>query len=41
MRKSISTPGGYSNIFHLQTATYKASLSPFKVDGRMLNLLIK
>jgi hypothetical protein len=37
----LSSPGNYSNIFELQNAAYKASLSPFKVDSRMLNSLIK
>ena len=37
----LSSPSNYSNIFELQNAAYKASLSPFKVDGRMLNSLIK
>lgn len=37
----LSSPGNYSNIFELQNAAYKASLSPFKVDGRMLNTLLK
>lgn len=37
----LSKPGSYSNIFELQNAAYRASLSPFKVDGRMLNSLLK
>jgi uncharacterized ParB-like nuclease family protein len=37
----LSSPGTYSNIFELQIAAQRASLSSFKVDGRMLNSLLK
>ncbi len=37
----LSLPEKYSNIFELQNAAFNASLKPFKVDGRMLNSLLK
>lgn len=37
----MSTPGAYPNVWSLQIAAERASSSSFKVDGRLLRLLLK
>ncbi len=37
----LSSPGNYANVFELQMAAQRAAQSSFKVDGRMLQMLLR